>query len=63
MADRRRTPPNAKLENWHTAIKMRHQGATFREIGDVLGVTPERVRQIYNRAIDLGLGWEDDDGT
>jgi hypothetical protein len=38
------------------AFALRQQGKTFRQIGKVLGVCPERAREIYGRAREITLG-------
>lgn len=37
-------------ERWATALQMRLEGATFQAIGEHLGVSKERARQIVRKA-------------
>ena len=41
--------PRTKLERNARVVNMRRDGATYREIGEELGISRQRAQQIYKR--------------
>lgn len=37
-------------EQWAAVLRLRFEGKTFKQIGNILGVSPSRARQLFIRA-------------